>query len=263
MLNPEFIENTLLIFAIGLARMLAAFTMIPFFSKEVMGGGMLRNGVAMSLSLFMFPVVQEGYRAQELLIQNIIALLLKEIVIGLLIGYVVSIIFWSIESVGFFIDNQRGATMAGSINPLSGSQTSPLGVFLSQALNVIFFSSGAFLILLGSVYSSYKVWPVFSYYPSFNYSFVEFSISMLDHLMYLTVLFSAPVIIAMFFAEFGLALVGRFAPQMDVFFLAMPIKSAISIAVLIVYVGVVLILFKEQLQLIDIWFFKLRDTLVP
>ena len=42
----------------------------------------------------------------------------------------------------------------------------------------------------------------------------------------------------MFLAEVGLALVSRFAPQLQVFFLAMPIKSALALLVLILYMKV-------------------------
>jgi type III secretion protein T len=45
---------------------------------------------------------------------------------------------------------------------------------------------------------------------------------------------AAPVIAIMFFAEFALALVSRFAPQIQVFILAMPIKSALAIGVLVI-----------------------------
>jgi type III secretion protein T len=53
-------------------------------------------------------------------------------------------------------------------------------------------------------------------------------------------LLSAPAIIAMFLAELGLALVSRFAPQLQVFFLAMPIKSALALFVLVMYMGTLL-----------------------
>ena len=49
------------------------------------------------------------------------------------------------------------------------------------------------------------------------------------------VVLSAPLIITMFLAEFAMALVSRFAPQLNVFFLAMPIKSAIAVLMLIFY----------------------------
>ena len=48
-------------------------------------------------------------------------------------------------------------------------------------------------------------------------------------------IYGAPVIVAMFLAELGLALVSRFVPQLQVFFLAMPIKSALALLVLVLY----------------------------
>ena len=53
--------------------------------------------------------------------------------------------------------------------------------------------------------------------------------------MLLAMMLAAPVLIAMLMSELGLALVSRFAPQLQVFFLAMPIKSALALFVLVIY----------------------------
>ena len=57
----------------------------------------------------------------------------------------------------------------------------------------------------------------------------------LDEMLKTTVVISAPVIIVMFLATIGLGLVNRTAPQLNVFFLSMPVKSALGVAMLIVY----------------------------
>ena len=51
-----------------------------------------------------------------------------------------------------------------------------------------------------------------------------------------TIIIAAPIIIIMFLATLGLGLVNRTAPQLNVFFLSMPIKSALGIAMLIIYI---------------------------
>ena len=51
----------------------------------------------------------------------------------------------------------------------------------------------------------------------------------------------------MFMVEFGLGLVGRFAPQLNVFFLAMPIKSGVAIFMLILLIGLIFEYFDEIL----------------
>jgi type III secretion protein T len=78
---------------------------------------------------------------------------------------------------------------------------------------------------------------VFEWTPQFDVSTPAFLLGLLDRMMRLAVLMGAPVIIAMFLSEIGLALVSRFAPQLQVFFLAMPIKSGLAIFVLAVYAG--------------------------
>jgi type III secretion protein T len=57
----------------------------------------------------------------------------------------------------------------------------------------------------------------------------------MDDMLRKTLVISAPIIIVMFLATLGLGLVNRTAPQLNVFFLSMPIKSALGIALLVVY----------------------------
>lgn len=261
MFDHEIVNEYLLIYALSLVRIVSAFTIMPLLSKSILGGAMMRNGVAMSLALFIFPFIEQDYYLQEWTKLALLIIIVKEIFIGLMIGFCISLIFWSVDAVGFFIDNQRGATMASTLNPLSGDQTSPMGVFLSQTVNTIFFSTGGFLIFLGGMYTSYQAWPLFHFYPEFNPALAEFFLGLLDLLMFFTAVLAAPIILAMFFAEFGLALVGRFAPQLDVFFLAMPIKSAISIAIMMLYLVLLAHYFNKHLHLIDEMFSQIATII--
>ena len=62
----------------------------------------------------------------------------------------------------------------------------------------------------------------------------------LDGMLKTTIVISAPVIIIMFLATIGLGLVNRTAPQLNVFFLSMPVKSALGIAMLVIYLPFIL-----------------------
>ena len=159
----------------------------------------------------------------------------KEAVIGFLIGFFAAIPFWVAENVGNFIDNQRGATMGEVYSPLSGAQVSTTGIFFTQVVSTIFFTSGAVLIFLGALYKSYSIWPVFGGAISFAPDAPVQVLGALDGMLKTTVVISAPVIIVMFLATLGLGLVNRTAPQLNVFFLSMPVKSALGVAMLIVY----------------------------
>ncbi|EXJ15637.1 Type III secretion inner membrane protein [Imhoffiella purpurea] len=241
-----------------LPRMLVAFALLPVFTRQSLPG-MTRNGVAVSLSLVILPMVMVDAPAEPPDWLDGLAILAKEAFIGLLIGFGAAIPFWVIASAGFFIDNQRGTTMASSIDPMTGDQSSPLGVFMSQVLAVLFFVGGGITVFLAALYESYRLWPVFSFFPRIDPAAIPWLLRLLDHFMALTVLLAAPVIIAMFLAEFALGLVSRFAPQMNVFSLAMPIKSAVGMLILVIYLGTLFGFMDDELLAIGRHFALLED----
>jgi len=85
------------------------------------------------------------------------------------------------------------------------------------------------------LYDSFSYWSVTQWAPDLRAESVPIMLKQLDMLMHMAVLLAAPVLVAMFLSEIGLALVSRFAPQLQVFFMAMPIKSALAMLVLMLY----------------------------
>jgi len=228
--------EALLGFTLGLPRMLALFSMLPIFSKQILPGS-ARNAVAISMSLFIFPTFAQSLELGSMNVLLYGGLVIKEIVIGLLMGFGLSVLFHAVGAMGFLIDNQRGSTMASSVDPMTGSQTSPLGLFMTQVLATFFMVSGAAFVVLFAVYQSYALIPVGAFLPDFGSDGVAFFLGIMDQLMVLAVLMAAPAMIAMFLSELGLGLVSRFAPQLNVFFLAMPVKSAVGILLLALYIS--------------------------
>lgn len=163
------------------------------------------------------------------------ALFAKEYAVGFLIGFLIAWLFWAVQAAGAFIDNQRGAAIASSIDPLQGHETSPLGILFSQAFLTYFFTIGGFLLVIDLLYSSFQVWPVTRGLPIVSEAVPSFFLGVMDSGMRLMFVLAAPIIALMFLAEFGLAIISRFSPQIQVFILAMPIKSAIAILILIFY----------------------------
>ncbi|HYD04677.1 MAG TPA: type III secretion system export apparatus subunit SctT [Reyranella sp.] len=227
-------EQWILGFSLSMPRFLAAFSLLPFFSTQVVPG-MLRQGVAASLCLILVPYTAEQAAAVQITGVTLLVIVVKEVIVGLLIGYPLAALFWAVEGIGFYVDNQRGSAMASSADPLTGSESTPLGILFTQAFTVYFMSSGAFLLMLGVFYQTYQIWPVPEFFPALGGAGPVFYLDIFDRLLRMIVVLSAPLIVAMFLAEFALALVSRFAPQLQVFFLAMPIKSGLSILLLIFY----------------------------
>ncbi|MEO0763002.1 MAG: type III secretion system export apparatus subunit SctT [Pseudomonadota bacterium] len=254
-----FIDD-ILVFTLGLARFIAIFAMMPFLGRSVLVGS-ARNAVAISFAVFIYPVAAQGIDAEALGAVDFSVLLVKEIVIGILIGVGIAKLYWAVEAMGFLIDNQRGSTMASSVDPLTGSQTSPLGLFMMQVVTVWTFISGAFMMLLLAIYQSYVVFPVASFFPSLVLEDARFFLGILDQMVKLAAIMASPALVAMFLSEFALGLVSRFAPQLNVFFLAMPVKSAVGMLMLTLYLTLLVHVWESEFALM-LTHFSLLEGLV-
>ncbi|RYZ12663.1 MAG: EscT/YscT/HrcT family type III secretion system export apparatus protein [Comamonadaceae bacterium] len=235
-----------LLAAIGYAlpRLFAMFSMIPMLTQQALPGT-LRTGFVGAIALLLVPGLVDPAQQVEGA-AAIVVILIKEVLLGMVIGLVMAIPLWAFEAMGAFVDNQRGASIAQIINPLTGHDSSPLGELFSQAAMTYLLASGGMLILLKVAYSSYELWPVFARLPRIDGDAAAVLLGQFDRLTRLAVLIGAPVLIAMFLAEMGLALISRFAPQMQVFFLAMGIKSAVAMFVLAVYAVTLFVYFGSE-----------------
>lgn len=229
--------------ALSLPRLAGAFAVVPILPRAVIPGT-LNLSVCAGLAMLAAPVVA-GQLDDSMGAGLLIALAVKELLLGVMLGFVLAIPFWALEGAGFLIDNQRGESISATLNPFNGHDTSTLGEFLSMALVVFVMISGSFLMLLRVFYDSLHVWPPHQFWPALTATHETFWLSQLDGMMEATLLFAAPVVFAMLLVELGLALISHFAPQLDVFMLAMPLKSAVALVVLALY-AVTLFDFVQQ-----------------
>ncbi len=240
-------NQVMVVLAMVVPRFLTIMAVFPVFAKGFLPG-MLRNSFAVSLCLILVPPLVLSVDAGQVETSNLPLIIFKEVMVGFLLAFPLVIPFWAAEAIGAYIDNQRGAAMASSMDPLTGSETTPMGMLFTRAFATFFLASGSFLLLLDFIYSSYSVWPVTEFFPTFSADMASVYLSMLDRLMWLTIVLSAPIIIAMFLSELALALVSRFAPQLNVFFLAMPVKSAMGVFILILYFPLLLTFLSDELH---------------
>ena len=217
-----------------MARIGGAFAICPALTESMIPG-VARRAAVLAFAWLVIPFIKEAMPPGEPNVWMFAILAVKEALIGFLIGFFAAIPFWIAENVGNFIDNQRGATMGEVYSPLSGAQVSTTGIFFTQIVSTIFFVGGAIFVFLSALYKSYELWPVFSEWVKFASTTPAQILGALDSMLQATVVIAAPIIIIMFLATIGLGLINRTAPQLNVFFLSMPVKSALGIAMLIIY----------------------------
>ncbi len=242
--NPERMALTA---AVVLARWAPIVRLAPFFGLTNMTN-MVKNTIAFSLALGIVPLAFDSAPPGLGLNAYTIAVTGKEVFLGLILGYMIAFFFWMAQSVGFLIDNQRGSAMAEIADPLSQEPSSPTGNLLFQGDVMLFITGGGFLAFIGVCYASYEVWPMWDFWPRLSGPAAEhFFIGQINLYMRFALLMAAPVIFVCFLVDFGMGLMNRFAPNLNVFFLAMPIKCAVALFVLWLYLDVLFAYFKRGL----------------
>ncbi|MGY6518258.1 MAG: type III secretion system export apparatus subunit SctT [Lysobacteraceae bacterium] len=238
--------DVLLALALTLPRIAAAFLMLPLLTTDNMPAT-VRNSFFVSMAIVALPVAAAASPTGELGGAAWGLIVLKEIFIGLAIGFSFGVVFWAIGAAGNIIDTKVGTTMASALDPIQGHQTSLTGLFLSELAAWLFMASGAFLLFLDLLLTSYAIWPVMSYVPQLDGGGVYWFVQQFGFLMTLMLVLSAPALVVLSLIDLGLGYMNRFAQQLNVFMLALSIKSWVAIWILLLMLGLIVELIVRTL----------------
>lgn len=196
----------------------------------------LRTGVAASISL---PLVLPSLQHIDLASGSaywVLALTMKEAVVGLMIGLLVGIPNWIAEGFGTLFDNERGAMTGGTFNPLIASP-SPMGALLQYFAVLALLSSTSGHALFNALAWSFQYWKPADLLPGGPAFGVESIIAMFNGMTSAMTLYFLPMLALLMLLEFGLALMSVYAPSLQAFQMAMPVKSYSGLVMLLAALG--------------------------
>ncbi|HZW17686.1 MAG TPA: type III secretion system export apparatus subunit SctT [Luteimonas sp.] len=232
----QLLGNPMMALGLTLPRIAGAFIMLPLLTQQNMPA-MVRNSFLVSLAIVALPVALAGLPDTGMVMSDMAPIVLKELFIGIAIGFCFGIVFWAIGAAGNILDTQIGMSMASIFDPVQGHQTSLHGQFLSQLAAWLFMASGAFLVFLGVLLESYQVWPVMSFFPDIKVAGLYLFVGQFSYLMTAALLLAAPAIVIMLLIDLSFGLVNRYAPSLNVFALTLPIKAWLATAVILLMLG--------------------------
>ncbi len=229
--------TVLSLFFLTLARILPIAVFIPFLGPKV-----VPPTIKMMFSIAFTAI----FLPQNLFLvkQNIpfdgtfIGLLLKELGIGFILSVMASVPFLVATSAGNLIDFQRGASSLQVQEPTTQTESSPIGNLLYFVLLALFFTVGGPFIFFNALADSYTFYPVDQWVPSLFFAgqspFWQKVIALFGSVMVLSIQLALPALIALLLCDIFLGIANRMAPQVQIVFLGMPLKSWAGIALLTV-----------------------------
>jgi len=238
----ETLKMMLLMLALCSLRCYAALFVIPATNDQAVQGR-LRNGVCLTIGTFL-AWGQPLYVVDGISTMMLLALLAKEALLGVLIGYAVAVVFWVAEGVGALVDNQAGYNNVQQTNPLSGEQSTPLSNLLSQLAICGFYMLGGMVALVGLLFESFQWWPLGSLSPDWAPLLEDFVRVETDRYVEAVVKIAAPALLVLVLVDLGFGLIAKTAEKLEPNNLSQPVKGAIALIMLSLLVA----LFFEQVR---------------
>lgn len=222
------------IFLLGLFRLAPIVALSPFLGAKL--PAMLKVGTLVVLTIVFFP--QLAMTAQTVLFYDMtfIFCCIKEFFIGFIIAFFLSVPFYFAQTAGALIDFQRGASALQVADPFSQAQTSPLGNLYNYVLIAAFFTIGGFTHFLEMMFASYALIPIDALInPLFfngDQPFWGMVIAIATKVLALGIQLAAPALMAILMTEVFLGIANRLAPQVQIVFLGMSVKSLLGLTLL-------------------------------
>lgn len=222
------------VFILVLVRSAGIFTMTPIFGANQVPP-QVRIAVAVGMALIFMPMCpSSGIPATDVLQMGL--LVAKEALVGVVIGFVVTLVFAVFQIAGDFIDMQAGFSFATMVDPVNGSNTSVAARFHQILIGLLFFATNAHHVLISGLADSFRLVPVGAM--SLNPLVANGVLDIFTTLFTVALRIASPVLAAVFLADVALAIMCRAVPQMNVIIAGMPLKLGVGLVGLLVAIPV-------------------------
>ncbi|MBS0620675.1 MAG: flagellar biosynthetic protein FliR [Verrucomicrobia bacterium] len=226
--------SVLNLFFLGLMRIGPIIAIAPFFGAKTPAP--VKIAIATVFTLVFLP--QMAMSATTFVPFNPAFLLLcaKELFIGFVLAFFATMPFYMAESSGVLIDFVRGSSSLQVTNPATQSQSSSLGILYNSILIVIFFQIDGPFYFYSSLIDSYSIIPPDGWFPAsffrFDHYFWEAVWGYTNRMVAVGIQLAAPSLLAVLMTEMFLGIANRLAPQVQIAFLGMSLKSLVGLALL-------------------------------
>lgn len=225
-------SQVILVGTLIITRTVAIVFQVPFLGGKLVPPE-TRIGLGFGLAVLVYPFARgamDGPIDTNPMVY--LALLMKELFVGYVIGFIASELFYAMEVAGRALDVMRGSNMAEVQVPELQLRASPFGEFNFQLLLIVFCALNGHGHFIESVIESFRLVPADGW-PALGYSLEEMTNAIM---VYTSQLFGIafalvfPGLFAVFMIDIVFGMFNRIAPQLNAYFMAMGIKAMAGIA---------------------------------
>lgn len=229
------------IFLLIFVRVLGFFATMPLFSYRTIPLP-FKIGLSFFLALTMYYTVDSSAVNID---QLYIFLVLKEAMVGLLIGLIAYIILSAVQIAGGFIDFQMGFAIANVVDPQTGAQSPLIGQYFYIFALLFLLSVNGHHLLIDGIFFSYEYIPLHTFIPFSDGSIPQFLIHTFNHMFLIAFQMAIPIVGCLFLVDVALGIIARTVPQLNVFVVGLPIKIFVSFVAILMFLSLYIVLVRK------------------
>lgn len=201
--------NWLLVFM----RVTAFLLVLPFFSA-VNFPATMRVAIGALTALLLAPLLPP-FPLGKLSLFSLIGVMIQEVSIGLLLGFVSRMVFYAVDLAGNVVSTEMGLNLAALFNPLTRQSEQAPGLILFFLAAVVMLTLDLHHWMLAGFERTYSVLPIGQVH--LNAALFETVVKHTSLIFVVALQISAPVMAVSFVITLVFAILSRAVPQMNVF----------------------------------------------
>lgn len=201
----------------------------------------VRLTVALVLTGLITPLHRSAYAVDLNTLAPVIVVLFEEIIVGAVLGMTARLAISALQTAGSIIAQQLGLGFVTAIDPTQDQQGMILGNFLTLLGIALIFATDLHHLVIMAINDSYTI---------FRPGEMPFSGDVAQHITQVVaasfrigVQLSAPFLAFGLLFNLGLGVLSRLMPQMQVFFIGIPVTILVGLMLLMLVLGAMMGLF--------------------
>ena len=229
-------------FMLVFARIGAMVMLLPGFGETNIPVR-IKLGIALALTLIILPLHRAAYTIDMQSMAPLMVMLVHEIVIGVVLGATARVTLSALQVAGSVIAQQMGLGFVTAVDPTQGQQGLLIGNFLTLLGITLLFATDSHYLVIAALNDSYAIFSPGDMMPAGDVAALAtrafaaaFKIGMQ---------LSAPFLVFGLVFNIGLGVLARLMPQMQVFFVALPLSILLGLLFLLLLLGVMMGFFLD------------------
>lgn len=206
----------------------------------------LRLVFAWSVAVLMYPVLAPAFADMAQTLAGAVQQVVFEVLTGLFLGLSVRLVMSTLQIAGSAIAMQTGLGFAQNIDPTQGVQAALFASFLSVFAVTMIFLTDLHFILIRAIADSYTLFRPGALVPVDDFS--AMAVRVISGSFRVAVQISAPFLVFGLIFYLGLGILSRLMPQVQIFFLAMPVNILVGFILFMLLLGAIIAWFLQHFE---------------